>query len=469
MKPKVLIIDDDISILTVLKTLLGRDGFEVTTVEASDKGLNLFRNEEFDMILCDIVMKPFDGITLLQQARRIDPDVPIIMMTGFAKIETANKAMKLGAFDYICKPFKIDELQSTVKRAMKYLRKLSGEEKDSDDQDKKVFLVKKHFNNIVGDGPQMRQVYEMMKNLAITNDPVLVYGDCGTGKSLVAKSLHEFSQRASNPFINFNCAIYPDMLVDGALFGIVEQPSDDDGNIIKGLPVITKGIIEKTNGGTLFLEEIGALPLEIQHKLLAALREGKICRSGSDMEIHIDVRVIADTTQKLENKVNQQGFLSDLMAMFTENVICVPPLKERMDDIPQLIHYFLIQSNKQENTQKTIQRNAQNAMRKYTWPGNIRELITTVYRSAKTSQNGKIQIGDLPVPIRMCYMKGKDSIFGYSDEVDLRWWSLKKFIKTKEKEYVDQVLKVTKGDKEKAAKMLGISLQVFEKKYGDEN
>ncbi len=468
MKPKALIIDDDTSILTVLKALLEREGFEVTTAETSDKGLNIFRNEEFDIILCDIVMKPFDGITLLQQARRIDPDVPIIMMTGFAKIETANKAMKLGAFDYICKPFKIDELQSTVKRAMKYLKKISGEE-DSDDNDKKVFLVKKNVNNIVGDGPQMRQVYEMIKNLAITNDAVLVYGDCGTGESLVAKSVHEFSQRAANPFTNFNCAIYPDMLVDSTLFGMVEQPTDEDGNVIKGLPVITKGIIEKTNGGTLFLEEIGALPLEIQHKFLAALREGKICRSGSDKEIHIDVRVIADTTQKLENKVNQQEFLADLLDMFTGNIINVPPLKERTDDIPLLIQYFLLQCNKQENTKNTIQQKAQNAMRKYTWPGNIRELITAVYRSAKICKNEKIQIGDLPVPIRMCYMKGKDSIMGYSDEIDLRWWSLKKFIKTKEKEYVEQVLKATKGDKEKAAKMLGISLQIFEKKYGDEN
>ncbi len=462
---RVLVVDDDTSILTVLKTLLERQGFEVETAGSSDKAYNILRRDEFDLMLSDIVMQPFDGISLLRQARTINPDTQIIMMTGFASIETATKALKLGAFDYICKPFKIDELHETIKRAVDYIYKLRGGEEGT--PRRKVSLVKKHYREIVGNSDAMKAVYAAVDRLSPTTDPVLIEGESGTGKNLVAKALHSSGPRAAGPFCTFNCVTFPEALTDAFLFGYVEMPSDEDGNPTKGLPVVKKGVVETARGGTLLLEEIGALPMGYQEELLQVLNDKVIYRTGSSKAIPVDVRVIADSTGPLRNKVETGEFLADLYKVFDGNRIMMPTLRDRKEDIPSLVNEFVMQYNRESRSKLNWNDRVTSAIEKYTWPGNVRELRNAIYRSGKQCRKDTVQLTDIPVPVRMCYMRDKSSLFGYSDELDLRWRSLKKYIKNKEKDYVEQVLKATKGDKQKAAKMMGMDLDTFYRKYGN--
>lgn len=462
---KVLVVDDDTSILTVLKTLLEREGFDVVTADSSDKAYNILKQDEFDLMLSDIVMQPFDGIALLGQARKLNPEIQVIIMTGFANIETATKAMKSGAFDYICKPFKVNELQDTVKRAIKYIEYLGGEVKSDPDQPrKKIALVKKHFGEIVGNNESMKRVYSQINEFAASDSPLLISGQCGVGKALVGRAVHATCPRSAGPYLNFNCAICPEGFVDGILFGYVEMPTDGCGNTVKGLPIVKKGVFENAKGGTIHFEEIAALPMRYQEELSQILQQGNIVRAGSNKEIPIDVRIIADTTTSLESKVEKGEFLKGLFKLL-QNRISIPKLADRTDDIQLLISHFTLQYNKQYKTSVSFAPGAIRAMQKYTWPGNVRELKSAVYRAAGLSKNQKVHLNNVPLTARMCYTKGKSNIFGYSDQLDLRWRSLNTFIKAKESECVEQVLKVTKGDKEKAANLMGISLAAFYRKY----
>ena len=464
---RVLIVDDDVSILTVLRTLLRREGFEVVTADNSEKGLSILRRQKFDLLLSDIVMQPFDGITLLRQARKLNPNNQVIMMTGYATIETATEALKLGAFDYICKPFKIDELLDTVRRAISYLKKLSGTE--GSQEKKKIYLIKKHFNEIVGESPQLQSIYKEIERLGLVEDPVWIKGESGTGKCLIAKTIHSSGKRKDFPFLRFNCAICPESLLEETLFGYVQLPTNEDGNEVKGLPLVKKGILELAKGGSVYFEQIGALPIDCQCKLASAISEKKISRSGSLKSVDIDVRIIADTVKFGNLKWDQKDILiKGLYEKFEKNIILLPRLIERKTDISLLIDHFVIHFNQQRKIKISIAPKARKAISNYSWPGNIHELKSTIFRSGHLCSKDQIQLSNLPVPVRMCFMREKTSIFGYTDEFDLRWWSLRKFLKSKEKEYVEEVLKVTKGDKTKAAKLLGISLAAFYNKYGDE-
>ena len=465
MNSKVLIVDDDVNILKILRTLLEREGLEVVTASSSEKGLNFLRHKKFDLLLSDIVMQPYDGITLLRQARELNPENQVIMMTGFATIETATEALKLGAFDYICKPFKLEELLSTVRRAITYVLKLSGEGEQQ--EKKKVVLIKQHFGQLVGESPQMKAVYEQIRQLAKTDSTVLITGGSGTGKSLVARSLHEEGDRSASPFLTLSCASWPERFLDATLFGFVQMPTDDEGNVIAGLPVIKRGLFELAKGGTLFFEQINSLPMELQRKLVAVFREKKFCRTGSTKNIPLDIRIVADTLKPLDEKVAKNEFLKELYGYLSPHTISLPSLRERKEDLKLLVKHFIIQFNREESEKVSIDPKVRQAMEQYSWPGSVHELKSAIFRSARTCKRQRIQLDDIPVPIRMCYMKEKTSIFGYTDEFDLRWRSLKTFLKSKEREYVDEILRITKGDKEKAAKLLGVSLATFYSKYVD--
>ena len=461
----VLIVDDDVSILTVLKTLLTREGFDVVTADSSEKGLKILRKQRFDLLLSDIVMQPFDGITLLRQAREINPNNQVVMMTGYATIETATEALKLGAFDYICKPFKIDELLATVKRAVSFIEKFQGSK--NNDGKKKIYLIKKHFGELVGESSEMQEVYKQIEKVAMKDDPLFIRGECGTGKSLVAKAIHSAGNRKDFPFLYFNCAICPEHLIDATLFGYVQLPRDNDGNIIKGLPVIKKGLFELARGGSILFEHIGALPKWGQAKLVSVIKKNKFMRTGSTKEVHLDVRFIADSVETSQNIQARKDLNPDLSVLINKSSIVLPILLERKGDLSILIDHLMIQYNQLNHAQVTISQKAQKALENYRWPGNVHELKSTIFRAAQVCKKGQIQLSNLPVPVRMCFMRSKASIFGYTDDFDLRWWSLRKFLKTKEREYVDEVLKITKGDKMKAAKLLGIDLATFYKKYGN--
>ena len=466
MNSKVLIVDDDVNILKILRTLLEREGWEVVTADNSEKGLNILQQDKFDILLSDIIMQPYDGITLLRQARELNPEIQVIMMTGFGTIETATEALKLGAFDYICKPFKLEELLSTVRRAIAYLLKVTGEAELKNEK-RKVVLVKQHFQYIVGESSPMKAVYNEIERLSQFDGPVVITGESGTGKSLVARAIHGSSMRKDSPFLTLNCALLPERFLDATLFGYVQMPTDDEGNIIQGLPVIKRGLFELTNGGTLFFEQIDSLPMELQQKLASVLGEKKFCRTGSTKNIPLDIRIIADTFEPLDENVEKNEFLEELWIYLRQNTITLSRLRDREGDLNLLINHFLTQFNRENSSKISIDGKARQAMEQYTWPGHVYELRTTLFRAAQICQNKRVDLDDLPVPVRMCYMKEKTSIFGYTDEFDLRWKSLRKFLKSKEKDYVQEILRITKDDKEKAAKLLGISLGTFYSKYVD--
>ena len=273
--------------------------------------------------------------------------------------------------------------------------------------------------------------------------------------------------RSSNPFLTLNCALLPERFLDATLFGYVQMPTDDAGNVVDGLPVIKRGLFELTKSGTLFFEQIDSLPIELQQKLATVLREKRFCRTGSTKNIPLDIRIVADTLKPLDEKIKKNEFLKELYEYFRPRTTTLPDLKKREGDLKLLIKYFIIQYNREHSARVSIDSRAKEAMEQYSWPGNVHELRSAVYRSAKTCKGERIRLDGLPVPVRMCYMKEKTSIFGYTDEFDLRWRSLKKFLKSKEKEYVQEILRITKGDKEKAAKLLGVSLATFYSKYSD--
>ena len=464
-KYSVLVVDDDVSILRVLKTLLSREGFEVVTADGSQEGLDKLKEDRYDLLLSDIVMQPFDGIALLKQAREINPDSQVIMMTGFATIETATEALKLGAFDYICKPFKIDELLATVQRSVTYIQKLSGT--DNGNKKKRLRLVKQHFDEIVGESSAIQQIYKKIEKLSEQSGPILILGEPGTGKSLAAKAIHNMSAGKDHPFISINCSVYPDDTLDSLLFGLVELPKHNENRTGRSLPVVKKGFFEIAKGGTLFFQHIDSLPIGIQKKIVRILGANSIQRLGSKREVAIDTRIIMDTVVNLGSKVERGEFDQGLFNYVVERSITMPTLAKRQDDFSLLIKHFEIQLNKELKITISIDPKAEKAMRKYSWPGNVRELKNTIYRSSMLCKRNTITINDLPVPIRMCLLRERRSIFGYTDEFDLRWQSLRKFLRSKEKEYVDEVVRLAKGDKEKAARLMDMSLSDFYKKYGD--
>jgi len=217
------------------------------------------------------------------------------------------------------------------------------------------------------------------------------------------------------------------------------------------------------------LEQLGALPTEIQERFVAVVKEKKFCRTGSTKNIQLDVRLIADTVGLNPGKTDHEGIIDDLCAIIMKNVIAIPNLDERKEDLSLLIDHFVIHYNQQNQTKKCLAPKTRKAIENYSWPGNIHELKSAIFRAARLCKKDQIQLSNLPVPVRMCFLREKTSIFGYTDEFDLRWWSLRKFLKSKEKEYVNQVLKIAKGDKAKAAKLLGISLATFYNKYGEDS
>jgi DNA-binding NtrC family response regulator len=446
-----LVVDDDVGIVAVLKTLLQREGYVVSTADNGNAASAAFAEDPPDIVLMDILMTPRDGISVLEEIRRKTPDVPVIMMTGHASVESAIKAMKLGAFDYICKPFNLDELLSTVQRALSYEQARLGPAEQG------LPPTNVHFGNIVGESPKMRHLYDLIEKVQQTDGAILVLGESGTGKQLVARALHDRSSFADGPFVSFNCVEYPERLLSAELFGRPMATENPDDTTVYA----KKGALQAAQGGTLHIDGISGLTNEHQETLLAELQGRPGTRGRSDCQL-----LITDT-EPLERKVNRGEFQKDLYYRLNITCIEVPPLRERSEDVSLLVQHFVHASSQRRETPITIDSKALRAMENYSWPGNVRELESAIIRAANISADGVIHLPALPAPVRACYKRSTSSIFGYSDEFDLRWWSLKQFLKDKERDYVAQVLKMTEGNRERAAEMLGISVDAFNEKYAE--
>lgn len=362
----ILIIDDERAIRNVLRDILNNEGY--TTAEASDgeSGLAQFSAGNFDLVLCDIKMPKIDGIEFLQKAKEVNPDVPVIIISGHGNIETAVDAVKKGAFDFIAKPPDLNRLLITIRNAM---------DKTSLVKETKVLRKKvSRIQEIIGESAPIQKIKDTIEKVAATDARVLVTGENGSGKELVAKWLHEMSNRSQGPLVEVNCAAIPAELIESELFG------HEKGSFTSAVKQRI-GKFEQAHGGTLFLDEIGDMSLSAQAKVLRALQEGKITRVGGDKEIAVDVRVVAATNKDLMKEVEAKNFRLDLYHRLGVILIHVPSLNERREDIPLLVQHFIEEIAKEYGqTPKAIAAGAVDLLKKHHWTGNIRELRNVVER-----------------------------------------------------------------------------------------
>lgn len=362
---KILVIDDEPAIRRILREILEHEQYQVDVAESAIEALPLVKETEYDSILCDIKMPQMDGIEFLEEAKKIS-EAPVIMISGHGTIETAVDAIKKGAFDYIAKPPELNRLLITLRNALDKSKLMS--------ETKALKKVVSRKYEMIGSSKPMMEIHEMIEKVAPTNARVLIEGENGTGKELVARRLHELSNRSYAPFIEVNCAAIPSELIESQLFG------HEKGSFTSAIKM-KKGDFELANNGTLFLDEIGDMSLSAQAKVLRALQENKITRVGGESEINVNVRIIAATNKNLKEEIQKGNFREDLYHRLSVIIINVPPLRDRLDDIPELISYFVENiSGEMGKPTPTFTQDAIEELQKYRWTGNIRELHNVIER-----------------------------------------------------------------------------------------
>lgn len=396
-KADVLIIDDDPSIRNMLSIVLKKDGYQVEAIENPVLALKKLKKQRFDLIISDIKMPEISGIELLRRVKSIDSEIPVIMITGFASTNDAVEAMKLGAEDYIIKPFNLDELKIIIGKCI-YKKNIERENIEL----KLKLSDKEKFENIVGKNPRMRRIFELIDTISQTDSTVLISGESGTGKELIARAIHNKSLRAGNNFVSINCGALPENLLESELFGHAKGAFTDAYKDKVGL-------FEVADKGTLFLDEIGEMSQSMQVKLLRALQEKQIRRVGSNSEIDVDVRIISATNQDLSETMREGTFRSDLFYRLNVISIDIPPLRERREDIPLLMHYFLKKFNDKFKKQlEGFEKEVEDLFLQYPWPGNVRELENFLERSVALEKNSLVTTKTLPTEL----------IYNISDKLD---------------------------------------------------
>ncbi|MBR2939265.1 MAG: sigma-54-dependent Fis family transcriptional regulator [Kiritimatiellae bacterium] len=410
--------------------------------------LEIVRAGGVDIVVTDLRMQPMDGMALFREVHAASPDVPVVLLTAYASVETAIDAMKSGIFDYLTKPFKVEDMLACLKRAEEKIRRSAAVATDSGP-------LRYRFENFIANSPAMKEVCETIQKVAPTAATVLINGESGTGKEVVARAIHLSSTRAKRPWVAVNCAAIPGELLESEMFGHVK-------GAFTGAVADKEGLFEAASGGTLFLDEIASMPLILQGKLLRALQEKEIRRVGGTKAIPVDVRVIAASNSNLEEAVVKGTFRSDLFYRFAVITIDIPPLRERPEDIMPLVRHFIAGETPSGATPPTVNDAAAKALLAYSWPGNVRELENAVKHALTFMRGGEITPGDLPTRIT----ENKDA-------ADLpissgQSASLKSFLKQKEREYIGQILSSVGGDKEKAAETLKVNLSTLYRKLSDE-
>lgn len=382
---KILVIDDDPSIRNMLAIVLKKNGYDATCTESGKSALEKLKKETFELIISDIKMPDITGIDLLKKIKTINPEIPVILITAFASANDAVEAMKLGAEDYVTKPFNLDELRIIIHRAL-YKRNMEKE----NIQLKSRLTDKEKFENIVGKNQKMLDIFDMIDTISQTDSTVLIHGESGTGKELIANAIHNKSERSGNKFVSINCGALPENLLESELFGHTRGAFTDAYKEKKGL-------FEVADKGTLFLDEIGEMSPKMQVKLLRALQERKIRKVGGSEETVVDARIISATNKDLTESMKTGDFRTDLFYRLNVISINVPPLRERKDDIPLLLEFFLRIFNKKFNRDiQGFEKDALDIFINYSWPGNIRELENVVERAVALEKGEFITNRSLP-------------------------------------------------------------------------
>lgn len=435
-KPSILLIDDDDSLRRVMEFSLVEAGYTVRAAASGEEGVAAFEQNAFDAVITDITMPGMSGLDVLKTIRQADPGLPVIIITAYGTIESAVEAIRQGAVDYITKPFNRDEMRLALERALK-MRRLERENVGL----RAEVAERYRFSGIIGTSQKMKDMLELAGRVAASDASVIITGESGTGKELLAKGIHFNSGRAEGPFIAVNCAAIPDTLIESELFGHVK-------GAFTGAIRDKEGKFELADGGTIFLDEIGELRVELQAKLLRVIQERQVDRVGGGLPIPIDVRIIASTNKDLERAVREGAFREDLFYRISVIVLRLPPLRDRRDDIPLLAEYFLRKFVRSGDA--TIDAAAMAALMTYGWPGNVRELENVMERATVLRRGDTIMIADLPEQVLKSGSLGLESIILNLPEDGLSLEDL-------EKQLIIKALEKQKGNQTRAAEYLRIT------------
>ncbi len=444
--PHILVVDDELSMREVLEVLFEREGYQVSCAENGEKALVLLEKTDFDLLLCDIRLGDMTGLDVLKVAKKKNQNTVVIMISAYASTETAVEAMNDGAYDYVPKPFEKDELLQTVSNALK-LKTLELEKESLGDKLKETL----HFGKIVGSSPRMTRIYNMITQVADTNTNILVTGESGTGKELIARAIHEQSNRRDMPFVVINCGGIPETLMESELFGHKKGS-------FTGASSDKQGLFEVADKGTVFLDEIGELSTPIQVKMLRVIQEKVFKAVGGNEDITVDTRIISATNKNLEDEVIAGRFREDLFYRLNVIEIKTPPLRERKGDLRNLAQHFLEKYTRKMGKEITkISSYAIDMLNKYDFPGNIRELENLIERSVALSSTNIILPDSLALSIhKRRWIEGPENRRFDLDEVE-EGVSLDNILAEVESAYLKKALEVSGGNKNKASELLDIS------------
>jgi len=484
---KVLLADDELTMVQTVSELLRQEGHEVLPFTNGPAALSAITSHCPELVITDLYLDRTraHGLEILAKARSLTPPATVIVITAFGSIETAVEAMKNGAFDYLEKPFKVEELKLCVQRALSYNAAVS----------ESVFLRKQlkkkyHFSQIIGSSPKMQEVFKLVERVADTDSTILILGESGTGKELVARALHFNSHRQFAPFVPINCSALPENLLESELFG-------HRRGAFTGAINDKKGLFQEADGGTIFLDEVSSMPPVLQSRLLRVLQEREVRRVGDNTPIYVNVRVLAATNEPLEKRVKEGAFREDLYYRLNVIPIQLPPLRERLDDIPLLVAHFLqSKTSSRSGNRVQVTRQAMEVLCAYEWPGNVRELENAIERAVTLCEKDLVRISDLPpsilqkVNIPAATEERQDTVHlpevaeagifplkidsagggegGPQPGMGEPLKPLKNFLRDQEIAYLNRALEQAGGDKEQAALALGVSLATLYRKLAGE-
>jgi two-component system response regulator PilR (NtrC family) len=455
IKDKILVADDEQSMREFLDIMLKKEGYKVSLASNGEEVVKLIDNDLFDLVLMDIRMPKLDGISALKKIKSTSPETVVIMITAYASADTAIKAMKEGAYDYITKPFKVEEIKLIINNAL--------EKKNLQKENillKQVVRDRYHFGNIIGQSPKMMALYDLLEKVSPTKTNILIAGESGTGKELVAKAIHYNSVRKEKPFVTLNCGAIPESLIESELFGHMKGAFTD-------AIATKKGLFEVADEGTIFLDEISELPLLMQVKLLRVLQDKEFKRVGGTEDIRVDIRIISATNKDLEEAVKEKHFREDLFYRLNVIQIKLPPLRDRKEDIPILAGHFLKKYSEELN--KNILKTSPEALQillNYEYPGNVRELQNIIERAVALESGQELTVHNLSSYLseQPLLRKGPIDIEIPNEGIDLE-----KMVEDLERTLLLKALDKTKGIKKKAAELLRINFRSMRyrlEKYG---
>ena len=453
---RILVVDDERSMRELLAIVLRRDGHEVFVAENGRSAIELLEKEPMELLISDVKMPDVSGVQVLAAAQRVNPEIIGIMITAYASTDTAVEALRLGAYDYLSKPFNVDELKLKVAKALE--RKRLQQENALL---KRALQDTHQFSNIIGRSPAMEAVFQLVRTIAPTASTVLISGESGTGKELVARAIHFNSPRKDRPFVALNCGALPETLLESELFGHVR-------GAFTGADSNKKGLVEVAEKGTVFLDEIGEMSPMVQVKVLRVLQERKFRRLGGTEETDADIRIIAATNRDLSKLVAEGKFREDLFYRINVIPVHLPPLRERVEDVPLLAEHFLAKYAAQMRRKISgLSPEAMRRLQEYSWPGNIRELENAIERAVALETGQLIEVTSLPEHVQNGVLRtgGGD---GNNGVVLDSGFHLEQHVEEIEREYISEALRRAGGVKSRAAELLGMSFRSFRyymKKY----